>query len=456
MKKQDFKVTFLTDIVLNKTSNTEGKIENFDFITGSAFLGMAVNKIGYDFNIFHSGKVRFGEATPLLNGKVSFKVPFCFFNPKLDLEKKRVQNNHFIDYSKEETLNRQYKQIRSGYMTEDFEYFELDFIYTQKSAYNSKLRRSKDSSMFGYNAIKKGTTWKFSLKFQDDINVEKIIHALENEHFLGKSKTAQYGRIKIEKQGEVQAIKEIDFQNSKITYLYVNSSLALFDKNNMPTFKPTKKSLGIKDGKVYWKHTQIRTKTFTPYVSVRQGRDSARLIIEKGSVIALENASQDDIKELSKGVGGYLSEGYGDVLVNPTFLTKKEEFELKRVDYEYAKIKNMIAKKDENLILFLNAREEKKSSFKTLGDEVKNFVETHKSKFSKVNSSQWGNIRMMAQFIQDKAECIKEIEKYISHGTASSKWEDGAEVFRATIENKDINYIKLLAMKMAETAKDNR
>ena len=98
MRTINFKVTFLSDIVLNDSSNTEGNIETLDFITGSSFLGMVAKN--YDefaktfdtFDIFHSGKVRFGEATPYFENKTTYKVPFCFFAPKLDSDKKEVKN----------------------------------------------------------------------------------------------------------------------------------------------------------------------------------------------------------------------------------------------------------------------------------------------------------------------------------------------------------------------------
>lgn len=453
MKKQDFKVTFLSDIVLNKTSNTQGKIENLDFITGSAFLGMAVSKMAYDFEIFHSGKIRFGEATPLFEGKESFKVPFSFFSPKLDLDNKEIKNNHFIDYEDDEELDKQYKQLRNGFMTKDLEYFELDFDYNQKSAYDNILRRSKDSTMFGYNAIKKGATWKFSLKFEDKIDISEVIRSLNGEHFLGKSKTSQYGRIQIEKLGEIETLKELEYQKSDTTYLYVNSSLALFDENGMPTFQPSKKSLGLETCEVVWEDTQVRTKIFTPYVYIRHGRDSSRLIIEKGSVIALKNVSQEDIKTLSKGIGGFLSEGYGEVLINPDFLLKEDTFSFKKVAYKYKEIQNIEANKDENLIEFLKAREDTKDSFKTLGDKVADFVKSNGAKYKKISSSQWGQIRMMAQFIKDKDKCVEEIKNFITHGTSSSKWENISKSFIDEIKKYEIDYIKLLAMKMAEISK---
>jgi hypothetical protein len=134
MRQRDFKVTFLSDIVLHGSSNSEGNIETLDFITGSSFLGMVAKN--YDefaktfdtFDIFHSGKVRFGEATPYFENKTTYKVPFCFFAPKLDSDKKEVRNNHFIDYDNQAELDKQYKQIRSGYITSNFDYINLHLL----------------------------------------------------------------------------------------------------------------------------------------------------------------------------------------------------------------------------------------------------------------------------------------------------------------------------------------
>ena len=93
MRTINFKVTFLSDIVLNASSNTEGNIETLDYITGASFLGMVAKN--YDdfenpFDIFHSSKVRFGGATPLFENKPTYKAPFCFFAPKLDSDKNEV------------------------------------------------------------------------------------------------------------------------------------------------------------------------------------------------------------------------------------------------------------------------------------------------------------------------------------------------------------------------------
>ncbi len=457
MRQRDFKVTFLSDIVLHGSSNSEGNIETLDYITGSSFLGMVAKN--YDefaktfdtFDIFHSGKVRFGEATPYFENKTTYKVPFCFFAPKLDSDKKEVKNNHFIDYDNQAELDKQYKQIRSGYITSNFDYINLDHTYSQKAAYDKKNRKSKDSSMFGYKAIKKGATWKFTIKFDKDLDekIEKqVVENILGEKYLGKSKTAQYGKILIE---ELKDFKEENLENlnpKEITYVYINSSLALFNANGMPTFEPTIENLGLTNASINWEKTQIRTKKITPYNFKRQTNDYTRLVIEKGSVIALKNASNEDINILKNGIGGYLNEGYGEVLINPSFLLKEGSFSLNKTEKKEVKFDIQKEKVDDVLISFLKNKKESKNKTYSLGEEVQKFIEDNKTKFEMVSKSQWGQIRMLVQFNQKNRDYVEKIKDFITDGTSKKQWESAEKTLFSILDTKDMEFIKLLSMMM--------
>ena len=465
MRQRDFKVTFLSDIVLHGSSNSEGNIETLDFITGSSFLGMVAKN--YDefaktfdtFDIFHSGKVRFGEATPYFENKTTYKVPFCFFAPKLDSDKKEVRNNHFIDYDNQAELDKQYKQIRSGYITSNFDYINLNHTYSQKAAYDKENRKSKDSSMFGYKAIKKGATWKFTIKFDKDLDekIEKqVVENILGEKYLGKSKTAQYGKILIE---ELKDFKEENLENlnpKEITYVYINSSLALFNANGMPTFEPTIENLGLTNASINWEKTQIRTKKYTSYNFKRQTNDYTRLVIEKGSVIALKNVSNEDINILKNGIGGYLNEGYGEVLINPSFLLKEGSFSLNKVVKENKKYEVEEKEVDNSLILFLTQKSKEKTDIYDLGKDVQKFIEDNKAKFEKVSKSQWGQIRMLVQFNQKNRDYVEKIKDFITHGTSKKQWESAEKTLFSILDTKDMEFIKLLSMMMPKVKVEDK
>jgi len=197
MNVLNFQLEFLSDVVLPATSNTEGNIESLDFIAGSNFLGMVAKE--YDefsdtFAVFHSGAVRFGDATLVHDGQATYKMPLSFFHEKLD--DGTMYNHHLIS---DFTRFKQLKQRRNGFITQELQEVSIDYNYAQKSAYDKEHRRSKEGSMYGYNAMPKGLIWQFSVKCDEHISqedIERIKNNLVGKKRLGKSKSSQYGRVK--------------------------------------------------------------------------------------------------------------------------------------------------------------------------------------------------------------------------------------------------------------------
>ena len=73
MKVLNFRCTLLSDVVLNQKSATEGTNVTLDFIPGNCFLGIVAGTLYNTLSkpeeknlLFHSGKVRFGDAHPNL------------------------------------------------------------------------------------------------------------------------------------------------------------------------------------------------------------------------------------------------------------------------------------------------------------------------------------------------------------------------------------------------------
>lgn len=449
MRELIFQVEFLSDIVLQASSNTEGKVEQLDFIPGSNFLGMvaAMNykKFEHSFKVFHSGAVRFGDATPLFNNAPTFKMPLSFFHEKLD--DKIILNHHRIE---DFTKFKQLKQKRSGYITSDLKVFNLDYSYAQKSAYDKTNRRSKDSSMYGYSAIKSGVLWQFSVQIDKSISQEEVAllkSTLEGKQRLGKSKSAQYGLVnisfikeQISSQEEVKELNEV--------VLYSNSRLALVDVEGNATYDLKYLCEGLEERNIAYEKTQLRTSTFTPYNRARQTKDYERVCINKGSVIVLNNITKEQLKALQNGVGAYLSEGFGELLVNPSFLNINE-FSFKAKG-EKKKDENLLTPTS-NLAKFLQQREKEKQEKLTLAKSVSEFVVKHKNLYPQNMNSQWGSIRSFCS--NNTNESIKDaVEKYISHGVAESKWKEGGkkETLLDAIakSNTPLAFTKLLATQM--------
>lgn len=472
MRQKFFNLTLLSDIVLQKSSNTQGKNESRDFINGSVILGIVAkhyDEFSNPFAIFHSGAVRFGEAKPLINGKIARKIPLCFFAPKEAKDLREVYNALFCDLANPQNKHLQdlqLRQIRNGYINEDLQKAELKYRYTQKvNLKNGQDKSTKDNQMFGYEAICKGAVFGFVVEFDECVSnddIDKITQILCGTHFIGKSKNAEYGEVLIESTANFHPAKRDlnlnaqDFSTQEIT-LYVASQLALFDKS-MPTFIPNAKNLGLDSAQILWDKTHIKTKIHTPYNQKRKAKDSARLIIEQGSVITLTNLSQSDKERLQHGkilCGGFLSEGYGEILVNPSFLMQGKDN--KPFALNQSKIDTFTPQTndstDSNLIAYAKDLRDLQMREVESANAVDDFIATYKDKFSKVTNAQWGAIRAFAQIADDKA-LKNRIICYINKERLKDKWEEGKEILQDFIERHDRDSIALLATRMPKADLD--
>ncbi|MFA7083895.1 MAG: hypothetical protein WC141_05095 [Arcobacteraceae bacterium] len=451
MKELIYQVEFLSDIVLPSTSNNEGNISQLDFIPGSNFLGMVASRYSEfkdSFNIFHSGAVKFGDATILKEGKPTYKMPLSYFHKKLD--DKVIYNHHLIKEDEFKCLG-QLKQLRNGYITKDKEVVNIQYNYSQKSAYDRDNRRSLEGSMFGYSAMQSGTVWQFSIKIKDTItldDLELLKKSIIGKKRLGKSKSAQYGLVEIKQIGQTQNIEE---KNSTKLVLYANSRLALTTECGNPTYDLKYLFEGLKDENIDYSKCQIRTSTFTPYNKVRQTKDYQRVCINKGSVIVLKDISHNKIPNF---VGAYLSEGFGELLVNPSFLDEyslelKKEFTTE--DKKEELVNTQIISK------FLQQKEAMKKEKLDLGKEVFDFIDKNKNSYSKKMNAQWGAIRSLCSK-ESSTTIYKAVEEYISKGVAQAKWEGSKRSLLLTAIKESENaleFTKLLSMQMPKI-KENK
>ena len=161
MKVLKFKCTLLSDVILNRKSATTGPNETLDFIPGSNFLGIAAGALYSKISakealtLFHSGKVRFGDANPSINDFRGLKVPAEMFYPKLSRPDVELYIRCRATDSK--IHSKQLKQCRNGFY--DFSEEKAKIIWTEtdfavKSAYDRNVRRSKDEQMIYYDNVR--------------------------------------------------------------------------------------------------------------------------------------------------------------------------------------------------------------------------------------------------------------------------------------------------------------
>jgi len=244
MKKIKFECRLLSDVVLKSTSATEGASENLDYIPGAKFLGIAAKSL-YDpgnakktLDIFHNGSVQFGDAHICIEGKRTLKVPANWFFKKGENVGTDKYLHHKLTRDIKQKLSAdgiQLKQARKGYFTNN-KYINTESNFSIKSAYDSNKRKAKDSQMYGYFALPKGSVWEFTV-FTKDEYVDDIISSLAGRKRIGRSRSAEYGLVDIYtvKDSIVESNRDIGIGE---VVVYAESNLCFYNELGQNTLQP--------------------------------------------------------------------------------------------------------------------------------------------------------------------------------------------------------------------------
>ena len=346
-----------------------------------------------------------------------------------------------------------------------------------KSAYDKEKRRSKDEQMYGYQSLQEGLTLCFEVEV-DSENTElqkQIIDTLVGKKRVGRSRTAQYGLVKIEKLD----YKDIPSRESKdgLLVVYADSRLIFLDEYGLPTFQPSPKDLGIEDknAKIIWEKSQIRTFQYTPWNYKRQSHDTDRCGIEKGSVFVVKTSASPTE---SRYVGFYKNEGFGKVIYNPEFLEADNKGVSKyKILEKERKCNSDISENTQSeidtlktseilLLKYLGQQKEQEYIEQNVYRMVNHWVDDNQSKFKgDTFASQWGAIRNIVMQYKNKNELISALfgdsEGYLTHGVAKDKWDERGRLsaFKNFVEkqlNDDNAQIAIinLAAEMAKKCKE--
>lgn len=481
MKTLLFKCKLLSDVILSQKAATEGSQATLSFIPGNNFLGIvAKNYAQYSqeeqVEIFHSSKVRFGDAHPSSKDAKtrSLHIPASLFYPKLKSLGEESYIHHFYhrtdDHRGKDGLPQQLKQCREGFYdfnTERNEAIAIDIIksFALKSSYDRDLRRSKDSQMFGYEGLEKGSEYLFSVEVENDHLAENIEESLVGIKHIGRSRTAQYGLVEISIASFDEPVsRPATFSMDENTYItvYADGRLIFLDDSGTPTFRPTAAMLGL-DGEIIWEKSQVRTFQYAPWNGKRQTRDTDRIGFEKGSVFVVKLNQEPLPHSLPSYIGNYQNEGFGKVIYGWDLLQKAGEnglTSLKVIKSDKEKVLEKTPLTGTSLLAFLDKKQEQAQASAFIYKKVNEFVNNYKHLFTNKFASQWGAIRTIAMQQVSAKELIKELYDktelkrreptptdsrtesmepagYITHGIKAKDWKNQHrdEKLRAFIED---------------------
>ena len=472
-KTLKFKCTLESDLILSQTSSSEGNQKTLDFIPGNNFLGIVADKIYKEgspesLELFHSGKVRFGDAHPSIDGIRGLKVPASMYYPKLGSASDECYIHHLTNHNSDEIKSKQLKQCREGFYSfgeTTGKPVDIQKNFTIKSAYDRDKRRSKDGQMFGYESLSKGLVLYFEVESElSDEQNEKLAKSLCGKKHIGHSRSAEFGLVTIEQKDykEIRSTKP-DGKPDDIT-VYADGRLIFLDENGEPTCQPSAKDLRLDGGTIDWSKSQIRVFQYAPWNGKRHTYEADRCGIEKGSVFVV-NLNGATCPEKSQYVGSYNNEGFGKVIYNPIFLAGspkepgKALFTLEEKEQSNPVFLNE-PKPTSHLVEFLINRKQVVESSQVVYQIVQDEVALLEPYFKKdVFASQWGSIRSLAMITPNSDNLIQAIDAFLDHGVAKDKWGEQnrkgkLDEFMLQHANEDLQSIMInLASEMAKKSK---
>ena len=475
MRTLQFRCKLLSDIILNVKAATEGNQNTLDFIPGNNFLGIVATDynsldVQQRLDLFHNGTVRFGDAHPVNNGSVtrSLRVPASMFYPKLKSIDEKCYIHHAysrcLDYDGDGGRPQQLKQSREGFgeFTSNLGISVLNpKAFAIKSSFDRSQRRAKDSQMFGYESLRKGTEFLFEVETDNDDYAQIIIDRLVGKRQIGRSRTAQYGLVeiiheKVQFSQPESTDKMFNKEGKSYAIVYADSRLVFLDEYGELTFQPTARDLGL-EGKIVYDLSQIRTFQYAPWNYKRQTRDADRCGIEKGSVFVIEVPDGFQMNgAVSRYVGSFNNEGFGRVIYNPVFLDADisknglSKIAMKKPKDDDPKDKENTTEKSPlsgtPLLVFIAKKQKEADAINAIYKEVNQFVDNYQNKFSgKQFASQWGAIRSIATTSSGYEDLLLKLfsnevnvprnpspdnpntsvrldKAYLAHGVAADKW----------------------------------
>lgn len=481
MKEIYFIVEARTELVLPTSSTSTGNVLSWDYIPGSRFLGIAAKNL-YDqlsppqrLQVFHNGSYSFGDALPVMDHRHrSYHLPLSIFGIK---GTSLIEHTNYVYHKlpdQHSASNTQLVQRRGGYITTDKFYLQVKKRFALKAAFDRETRRAKDEAMFGFESLLPGQKFIFSLRINDDDErlMDLVVQSLEGLHSVGKSKTAQYGKVYIQKIPPPSTVSYLS--EGEYLYIYVDTPIALFNPYGYPTFQLTPSLFQLpKSSAIDWSKSQVRTYNYSTWNIKRSALNTQRHVIVPGSVLVVSIKEDISIDKLPTQVGAYRAEGLGRVMYNPDFLHASSSGEWswkvqspKSLSTSASSHTSTEATDSSNpFIAHLAKSKRNREREYQLYQKVYDFMESaSQSKLKRISSSQWGALRERAlrwkieKYHSSQSFIQYIVDDYLAEGTRAKKYwkrsiRDELKTQLQTMEeDMQVDFLILLAHEMAKSA----
>lgn len=331
-----FEIVLLEDAVLRSPAGRRsGGGPGLDYVPGSALLGVAARRYRevapeLAWDLFHSGRVRYGDARPVeaATGAPAVPAPLSLHVPKgppadslraLDIRDftrvPRVPGYRPVEALVGPGGTRIAAHTRQALRT------AVDFA----------SERASEGQLFAYEAVAAGTRLRFTVEIDPEADRRELrdflLRAFDGHAQVGRSRSAEHGQASFAHLPAADAPPwpawplAHTLAAGRLT-LWCISDLELLDPGTgAPTMQPDPEHFGL-PGTLDAERTFIRPARWTPFNGHRARPDRERIALRAGSVITFTGLPADfDLPAFraraARGFGAHRAEGLGRVLVHP-------------------------------------------------------------------------------------------------------------------------------------------
>lgn len=334
----------IDEVVISRRSASSGGQPGLDYLPGAHLLGALAAALYRELPredtwlMFHSGKLRFGNALPLTrDGEPAWPWPLCWHQDAAQRDEFAVDRIVNLLHTQAPTTDH-LPPLAEGYISLSGGFYRPRAAFRMKSAISPDTGRLDDSGGFGYESLSEGQHFHAAITYDDDVPARVLapltaFFAAHPTLSFGRSRSAQYGRVACTPTAAHPAIPMQPEPGLEFS-LWLLADLAACDEHGFPTLSPSGRDLGLADADLVAEKTFLRQRSYSPYNSFHGLYGTERQVLVQGSVLTyrlhqpLTAADWTAMRQrVERGLGLYRESGLGRCALAPSLLaTPHPEF----------------------------------------------------------------------------------------------------------------------------------
>jgi hypothetical protein len=339
MRVLELDLVAVTDLCLSSSNHTLGRAETHDYVPGRLLWGALANRAyraglpdEQVFRLFHQGALRILDGVPALGESRAYPAPASWHFVK---DSDGLTCFNFADAAVQQAClqgEKQYKACRSLWLTCDRQCVKHDADYSLRTAVDP-TGKARDGLLHGLSVLRAGATFWSAIMYEEK-DEELIEPLLAGELRVGRSRNAELGILRVAPRKN--AIKRLTHGKGKtnvVSVFCVSRCLFRNPATGAPTLRPEASQFCLpSDWALQPGLSFIRLANIVHFNSKRARPETERFAIEAGSVLTFCGEGAVDLERLThtmaRGVGEHRGQGYGEVLLSPSWLTETADIPL--------------------------------------------------------------------------------------------------------------------------------